>query len=339
MSTPRSILVLRFSSLGDIVLATSVTATLCRLYPDSRIDFLTLEEYASLLENHAVIDRVLAFPRQEGTSGLRALGLRLRSFDYDLVIDLHNTLRAKLIRKYLRSIPTYVFNKPRWHRFLLYYFHRNRFPAGFNQVHAMHEVIKPVNTKDVFSLPALKVSEEEKQAALIKFLPNRSGQDYICLIPGAAWPQKQWLAENYARLAQAIDDQYQISTVLLGTLDDVICGEIVKFYSTIINLQAATTLRESLSIIANSKLVLGSDTGLTHAAEALNVPAVMLMGPTSVETGGGTNRPESVTLGEELYCRPCSQNGSRPCHRKQQYCMTNMSVDKVKAAVVSVLGK
>ncbi len=334
MNAPRSILVLRFSSLGDVVLATSVAVTLKKAYPDCRLDFLTLTDYEALLENHPSIDRVIGFPRTARAASLRELGLRLRSDGYDYVIDLHNTLRAKIIRKYLRAIPTFVFKKPRLRRTILYYFHRNLFPGDYSQVRTWHRAIEPLVGAAV-SLPLLSVSKEEQQAVPAEL----AGSHYVCLVPGAAWPLKQWLPERYAELAHSIVEEYHIKVVLLGTLHDVICDEIVKLSSYVVDLRTVAELRRTLSVIAGSIVTIGGDTGLVHAAEALGVPIVMLLGPTAVETGGGTNRADSAMIAEELYCRPCSQNGSRPCHRKEQYCMTQITVDKVKSAVTARLSK
>ena len=91
-----------------------------------------------------------------------------------------------------------------------------------------------------------------------------------------------------------------------------------------------TEFRQSLAIISQAQLVIGSDTGFVHAAEALGIPAVMLLGPTSTETGAGVTRSMSKNIQlSHIWCRPCSQNGSRPCYRSEKFCMNGIHPDSV----------
>jgi len=99
-------------------------------------------------------------------------------------------------------------------------------------------------------------------------------------------------------------------------------------------------LRLSLGIIRNARMAVGSDTGLIHAAEALGTPSVMIMGPTSRETGGGTYLQKSVTLeNNNLWCRPCSQNGKQTCFRKKQYCMDLITPKLVTEKIIGLMEK
>ena len=88
-----------------------------------------------------------------------------------------------------------------------------------------------------------------------------------------------------------------------------------------INLAGKTDLRLAVSIISNAIKVIGSDTGLVHAAEALGKKVIMIMGPTSKHTGRGTIKNNSVMIEKDIFCRPCSQNGKFPCYRANQECM------------------
>jgi ADP-heptose:LPS heptosyltransferase len=84
-------------------------------------------------------------------------------------------------------------------------------------------------------------------------------------------------------------------------------------------------------------MTIGGDTGMVHASEALGVPVTMIMGPTNLQMGGGIMLETSVAIEKDLWCRPCSQNGKRPCYRSQQYCMTEISTSDVRRAVQKVL--
>jgi heptosyltransferase-2 len=90
-----------------------------------------------------------------------------------------------------------------------------------------------------------------------------------------------------------------------------------------------------MAIIVNSKYIIGADTGLVHIAEALGKRVVMILGPTSRETGAGVNRDDSISIeNNEIWCRPCSQTGKRKCYRNEQYCMTSLTPEIVLDKII-----
>ena len=327
---PKRILAIKFSSIGDIVLTTSPLRTLKNIFPTSKIDFLTLNEYAPILEGNKYVDQIIPFDRNAGFVKLIKLGKWINKSDYDLIIDFHNSLRSKIIRLIIVNIPKRYLKKPRWKRFLLFRFRKNIFPADFSQLRLLHQPIKEWVNEKKFPLPELFISEIEKKQAETMLRRNSVKKEYITIIPGAAWQQKTWLIDNYCKLLTDLNNQDNVDFVILGGKNDSICDEIAKCNSTFINLKGKTNLRESMSIIANSKYVIGADTGLVHAAEALGKRVVTIFGPTSRETGAGVNRDDSVTIeNNDIWCRPCSQTGRRKCYRAEQYCMTTITPEIV----------
>ncbi len=328
MFSPEVILIIRFSSIGDIVLTTSVAAGLRHCFPAARIDFLTLSKFAPLLENHPDIDRLITIDRQQPPRLLYQLGRRLRLNDYDLVMDLHNSLRSKLVRKGLGAGKVLVFKKPRLWRFLLFNFNINRFPADYSYLNALNKDLRELGLFEPQPARLELAGSEKKNAGKMLKRQGVTGP-YIVFIPGAAWPNKCWLPKEYARLAGIISDKFAFHVVLLGTSGDKICDAIAQLNPVVTNLAGRTSIRESLAVIAGAGSVVGSDTGLVHGAEALGVDAVMICGPTSRETGAGVNRPGSINIQRELWCRPCSQNGRKPCRRSQRFCLDEINADQV----------
>jgi ADP-heptose:LPS heptosyltransferase len=326
MKDPRTILVQRLSSIGDIIQATSPLISLRNRFQKARIDFMTLSHFAPILENHPAINRIIKINPNEPVTTLRTMGNRIDE-EYDLVIDLHNSLRTQVIRRRIINTKKLVYKKPRWKRFKLMQFHINDFSEGFSQRSLYHNCLKPImNGQTNIPNTTLSISENEKNQAKQLLKENGIENEYIVVIPSAAWGTKVWTPESYRSVFITILKETDISIVVLGVEKDSICDEINIDHFRVLNLKGKTDLRTSLAIISNAKATLGSDTGLTHAAEALGIPAVMIMGPTSVETGGGTLLDNSVTIAnEELWCRPCSQNGSQPCFRSEQYCMTSIT--------------
>jgi len=324
------ILAMRFSSIGDIVLATSPLKTIRNAFPNGHITFLTLEPFAPLLEYHPDIDAIIPLRK---TSSLRyhwQVGKYIDDNHYDFVFDLHHSLRSLLVGLPLKQSILRL-KKPRWKRWLLFQFHYNKFENNFDARYMYHQHLGDI-WSDGDSIPrtSLVVTEQEKKIAMKRTEHAGIGNKYIVLVPGAAWERKQWSFEKYVKLSQSLKENYQLDTILLGKNKDSICHQIASQVPDALNLAGKTDLRQALGILSNAERVVGSDTGLVHAAEALNVPVSMILGPTSVETGAGTILPDSRNIeNPDVWCRPCSQNGKRPCFRSSQICMESISLDDV----------
>ena len=160
---------------------------------------------------------------------------------------------------------------------------------------------------------------------------------FIVLIPGAAWGQKQWFADRYAAVVAKLYQYTDKRVIMLGSENDSICDKIFNLNRDLIDLSGKTSLRDALSIISLADYAFGSDTGLLRAAEALGVPVSMILGPTSKETGAGVSLASSKNIASDVWCRPCSQNGKRPCYRSRQFCMDQISIENVTGSITERL--
>ena len=326
MDFNQKILIIRFSSIGDIVLATSPLSTIRTAYPDSEITFLTLDKFAPLLEFHPHVDRLLSIP---SNSSIRYLWEFSRYMDrnaYGIIYDMHNSLRSNIVTFHSRS-QTYQLRKPRFNRMMLFHFHENYFQSQFSARSMYHEHLGPIWNRDHDTIPPslLRLSGSELEKGKSSLINRGVIGEYIAVMPEAAWRQKQWRSERYIEVLNKLD----MPSVLIGSKIGGICTDIQKGLEHSTDLSGQTSLRDAMSIIANAKYVIGSDTGLVHAAEALGKNVSMILGPTSTETGAGVSLDSSINIEKDLWCRPCSQNGSVPCYRKQQYCMESITPQDV----------
>ncbi len=338
VAAPNRILAIKFSSIGDIVLTTSPIKTLKNIFPNAKIDIITRSDFVPLLEGLKYIDNIISFERSAGFGKLIKTGKWINNSNYDLIIDFHNSLRSNIIKMMIRNKVFRSLQKPRWQRFLLFRFRKNLFSADFSQLQLLHKPIASLLSDSDFPSPELFVSDQERFNAdeLLKIKGINS--EYIALIPGAAWHQKTWSTQNYHDLILKIKEIEDIDFVILGGRNDKICSDLASYDKSYLNLQGETNLRESMAIIANAKFCIGSDTGFIHAAEALGKDVVLILGPTSRETGAGINRDSSVLIqNDEVWCRPCSQNGKRKCYRDQQYCLTTITLEIVLQQMRSLL--
>jgi heptosyltransferase II len=325
MKYDQKILVIRFSSIGDIVLATSPLRTLRINYPTSEITFLTLDVYAPLLHYHPDIDVLITIRKNSSIFTLFSYSKYLNQKNFTMIFDFHNSLRSKIVtigsKSKLRKLI-----KPRMKRFLLFYLFYNRFDKLFS-VPRMYHFFWENNFDDNKIIPKtfLKLSKNEINSSFSTLKSYRIKKSFIAIIPGAAWKQKCWGINKYIQLIKIID----FPVVLLGSKSDSICFKISKNLKRVINLAGKTNLREAMGILSNAHYVIGSDTGLTHIAEALGKNVSMILGPTSFETGANVILEKSKTIKKDIWCRPCSQNGKRKCYRTKQFCMDLITVKDV----------
>ncbi len=331
------VLVVRFSSLGDIVLTEPVVAALIEKYPEYSIDYLVLERFAPLVAHfeHRP-DEILAFPPAITTRELPAYSRRLASKGYDLVIDLHDSLRSKLLRRAFKGSSLRRYQKPRLNRWLLFYLHLNRFSKDFSVV---REYLRYAGLEaSAPTAPRMQCAADPIAAVQEAF---NLADEYLVCIPGAAWPQKSWLIERYIEVFKSRPTGTRPQVVLLGGEDDVICKAIADGLADggAVNLRGRTDLEQALAVLAGCRLAVGSDTGLMHAAEALGRPIILILGPTSTETGARCHHPASRRHEARLWCRPCSQNGKRPCYRREQFCLTSITARVVGDSIDTLLGR
>ena len=322
----KKILIIRMSSIGDIVLATSFLKSVKQKYPDGEIHFLIKKEFSELVKNHPSIDKLISFDKKLGLRELFRMGKFLRNNNYDIIFDIHSVFRTRILSLFLRKNLFKQIRKPRLRRFLLFYGYQNFFEKSFSHIKMYHTLL---NQDKTFPPTNLFIEDKEKNETKKFLLKNNIGDNYIAVVPGAAWSQKQWSIDNYNNLMTRLIESFNSKIVILGATNDIICDQIIKD-DRIVNLKDKTSLRMAMGIVKYAKHTLGSDTGLLHISEAMGTPVTMILGPTSRETGARVTLSNSKVIeNKDLWCRPCSQNGSRPCYRKEQYCMSKINSEKV----------
>ena len=147
MKISQKILVVRFSSIGDIVLATSPLRTIRSAFPKAKITFLTLEKFSPLLEFHPDIDRLISIPSKMSLKSLWCFGDYLSRNEYDCIYDLHNSLRSNILL-FRNKSEIFQLSKPRWKRIMLFYFHKNLFDPEFSTRSMYHEHLGPIWSKE-----------------------------------------------------------------------------------------------------------------------------------------------------------------------------------------------
>jgi len=342
---PKSILIIRLSSLGDIVILTPLFRRLREKYPSARIDFVTKVEFASLVAHNPHLTHVVIYDSHTKFGGWKALGHQLQAQRYDLLIDLHNNIRSHILAWQLRPVPLLRYYKPRLKRFLLFYLWLNFFPRDFRLLTEYFKVLRRLGITDSpdgrsAARPEIFVSNAARAKALTILEKCGIREPFVTILPVATWPNKLFPLEKYIKVARRINSELKMPVLWLGGKRDV---ELQKLNYLIpgksVRLAGETTLEESIALLSLSRAVIGNDTGLTYAAEALEVPVVLILGPTARETGAGCWATNSITLESQLFCRPCSQKGDRRCYRRRQLLCFDLITDaQVFDALVKITG-
>lgn len=345
MNPPEKILIIRFSSLGDIVLTTPVIKSLKQKFPQSKIFFLTKEQYQDLLKNDPDIFSLIKFdPFEEykGISGFLRLLKELKTHNFDLVVDLHANLRSFLIRHFLKTKLKIKYDKRWLARFLLVHFKFIKVKP-IHTVDSYGEALKKIGVNSSEKDPRIYLDPEAKNFLKVFLMEKKieKGDIVVGIHPGARWETKRWDEEKFAKVCQILNQKPEVNIILFGDQND---QEAIARISSQIGgrklFQAVNLpLNRVMSLIARCDCFITNDSGPMHIASALGVPVVAIFGPTHPKLGFSPIGSENIVLTADVRCSPCSLHGEKRCHKKSRYCMDLIEPDRVTAVVERLLKK
>lgn len=336
---PEKILVIRLSSIGDILLTTPFLRMLHARFPQSRIDYCIKERFQPLLALHPHLHTFLTFPESGGLAALWRLRQKIRRERYDVILDLHRNTRSWLLRDRRARVTTFA--KYYLRRWLLVRFGWNLF-ATIEPVYRRYlQALAPWGVRDDGLGSDFALAEDE-----IIFGNNylaaagvHPGQPCFALAVGAGYETKQWPAEFYGELAQRLIRRFGGRVILFGAEKDREIGaRVARFDAGIIDATGCLDIRRTAAVMAAVSLVVANDSGLMHLSVALHKKTVAIFGSTTKELGFFPDAPFSrVVENHSLTCRPCSHVGRHRCPKKHFRCMRDISVAEVEAVVGSLL--
>jgi ADP-heptose:LPS heptosyltransferase len=327
METLKKILVIRFSSIGDIVLTTPVLRSLKKQYPDAEIHFLLKEKYRRVISANPNVDHIHGLE-----NNLAPLLGELRAVRFDFVIDLHKNIRSFRVRMALGR-PSASFRKLNIEKWLLVNFKVNRLPA-------MHVV-------DRYFEAGRKLGISNDGLGLDYFIPaedclsrddlpvtHRSG--YVAVVVGGMHHTKIFPAEKVIALCRLL----RFPVILLGGQDDRERAEQISLQcgQKVYNACGIFNINQSASLLDMAEKVVSNDTGLMHIAAALRKPLISVWGSTVPEFGMYPYFPDGEDLSHivgirDLSCRPCSKIGFSKCPRQHFRCMMDIDVEKLASVI------
>jgi heptosyltransferase-2 len=344
-----NILLIRFSSLGDLVLTTPIYRELRKVYPNSRLTLLTSEGFGRVLENNPHLDEIIYHHRKETRNDLENLIDQLRLQKFDLIYDIHNSLRSRWIgwqlKRHAPKPEHWLIEKRTLARELQIRFGWAQFFNGKSQREQWLEPLRRHHTGALSTKTELFPSVADKN--YVKAWLNQNDlQDkpFVCIGASASFPLKCWPLQNFKKLIENII-QSGISVVLVGTNGEIETEELAEYFRGSQNVFCAAgmfTILQSAALLEMANAVVANDTSIIHLAEAMRTPSIALFGPTVKEFGYAPMLAQSRLMETDLAlrCRPCSRTGKGTCkNRQQQICMYSISTQKVWDAAQLLLPK
>jgi ADP-heptose:LPS heptosyltransferase len=329
-------LVIRFSSIGDIVLATPAIRCLKQQVPDAEVHFLSKASFKAVTEGNPYIDR-FHYLKDDVVS----LVASLKAEQFDYIIDLHDNFRTRRIALALK-VPVLRFDKERMGKFLLT-------KLGMNRMTGRH-----ISDRSVDALAPLCVVNDGKgldyfiptdQEVCMTELPAAHLAGYIAIVIGASYATKKL---TIAKL-QALCLQLDYPIILVGGKEDAAEGEAIASVDPIriYNACGKFKLHESADLVRKSKLVISHDTGLQYIACAFLKPVLAIWGGTSPLLDVEPYYPTGFTLGGKapyqnflvpnLSCQPCSNYGTKTCPKGHFKCMLQQDIPTIVEAAIGYL--
>ena len=320
------VLVVRFSSIGDVLLTTPLVRALRRRHPDADVTFVTKRALAPLLSDNPHVTRVTALEPDEP---LRHLARRLAALQPTHGLDLHGSLRSTALRWLVRCRWS-GYRKRKVARALLIAAKLDRYGDAPPVPERYFEAARALDVQPDGGPPELHLGAGATDR-IAAWLTQRGLADVpvAALAPGAAHATKRWPVRHWVDLATRLGTAGYRCVVVGGAGDRGIAAQVPAAASA----AGELSLQETGALLARARVVVSGDTGVMHIATAVGTPVVALFGPTVRQFGFFPYRARATVVERDMSCRPCSAMGTAQCPLGHHRCLTDIAADEVTAVV------
>lgn len=323
------ILIVRFSSLGDVILASCVFSFLKTYVHDCELCFITLPCYVELFRDDPRLSGVFGIPR----NGTHEIAASLAKQHWDLIVDLQHSTRSKgLIKKHFSSVPCGVFDKLHVNRFLLLFFGIDRYDREQSAV-ARYINATGFNPQSGRNIPSVKLYFKGNGLGEKILFPEAGdgARPVMAFFPFSAWKNKEWPLHSFAEVGKHFCKK-NWKVALLGGAEEIYQADTLQgmIGDGCISLVGKLSLYENGSLLKKCSLALGNDTGLSHLARACGVKTGVIYGATTWHFGFfPQGEPPYAVFEAPEFCRPCHPHGGRVCWRLSRPCLKHVTVQSV----------
>jgi heptosyltransferase II len=328
------ILVIRFSSAGDVILLSALLRCIKNTWKDARVDLLTRSNMKNVVEYNPNINHRYYSSSTGPKKELLLLVKGLKENKYDLVVDAHHNAKSLLVRSIVRSAASAVFMKKGIRRGLLV---KTKINLLKGRKHLIEEYFAPLKKYGVEydgKGTELHISEKTRNhmnAQIQKMFPKETV--FIGIAPGASYPKKAYPMEKFEQIARRILKETSCGLILFGGKSDPML-KLSGYDGRIMDLQGVATIEEAACAAGACLLVLANDSLMLHAAESQGIDAFAIFGPTTREFGYFPHRTTSRVFEAALSCRPCSKHGQGKCKRRKRFCFAAIDPNVIAEEII-----
>jgi heptosyltransferase-2 len=340
MNNERSrILIIRFSSLGDLVIMTALVDAMAEAFPHHDLHLATKEQYRGLFEGSTRLSRIHTLPSGSGFGGLLRLRRELAGEDFEIIVDAHNVIRSNFLYRTLGAGKKVQLEKDQLAKLALI---RGEGTDATGAVTSMKDcylgLVEQLGASGADTMPRLEPPPGSMEAAA-GFLSEHDIDEggFAVIAPGARWETKRWPEEHYTELVRLLSDA-GVPVVITGDEHEKeLCGRICRETGAA-DACGAFSIMETAAILGKAGVLVTNDSAPLHIAEACGTPVVGIYGPTVRQFGYFPLLERSVAMEVPLDCRPCSRNGSKECRLESRECLERITPGDVLEKTLSILG-
>ena len=332
MSTLK-ILIIRLSSIGDILLTTPLIRILKQNYPGCEIDYVIKDKFKELILYHPQINKIYNFKK----NNLSEIRKNIRNAKYNIIIDIHKNFRSFYLKSNSQAQQVASYKKSVIKRWFLVKTGINLFkeiiPIYQRYLNVLN--LKYDNKGLELFIPEKVNTKIELEIKKLKIVPN---EIIIGVAPGASFKTKQWSKNGFSEVIQQLIHKYNLKVFLFGNEKDRAITSELTLSDNVFDFAGKYSIIESAAIMKHCSLILTNDTGLMHIATALNKKVIAVFGSTTEELGFFPYTTDFIVIqNEDLKCRPCSHVGLHKCPKEHFKCMEDIESAKIISAINSLL--
>jgi heptosyltransferase-2 len=323
----KKILIVRFSSLGDIILTEPIVRYLRIHYPEAKIDYLTKKAFKSVVQHFTGLNNILLWENKS------ALLKYIRNEQYDILIDLHDKFNTFIVKSLAFAQKTVTYEKKHLFRKLLV---KKLLKDNIDSTLDLYFTVFKKIDKDLYE----KYSSRENHSQFYpKILANTESvseteelyQNYninhnktlIGVFPGASYNTKQYPLDYWINFLEMIPESWNCQFIILGSYEEKYQAIKIKNSVNIkpVDLCGKFNLSELIDFVSKLDGIISNDSGPMHIAAALNKPQIAIFGATNTILGFRPLNDKAIIMQSEIKCSPCSLHGGDFCPKKHFKCM------------------
>lgn len=328
-------LLIQTAFIGDTTLTLFIASAIKQRHPLCTISIVCTPVCASLMSASKDIDNVFTFDKrtsQKSLWSIYSLAKQLSSKNIDCIINVHASFRSALLALLTKANFRITFSQSALSWLYSASIPRPQFGSERDRQLSILQAFSSVSVPEYSALP-LQLNNRNVENFMKKH--RLIHKEFVVIAPNSVWSEKRWKLESFKQVSSELLNA-NIPVILIGAENDRAYCEPLLSIPRIIDAVGNLSLPETIELIQYSQVIISNDSAPIHFASVVNTPTIAIFGPTIPAFGFAPLAEQSIILeNNDLPCRPCSHNGSKPCKYGTSACMTSISVDSVVTKVLS----